>query len=446
VRARPLLLGIVAITLAFSGCLDSLFGATVVDYGAPAELASVLACPPGQRLTRFSGSPCVGTFEAQDAHLVEPNLAVDPSNPLRMALGANAVSHIPLLVFPGPVPAVPGVPMGFNVDVFVSEDGGARWRRTTFQAPHGPGQLPFGSGDPSLAFDREGRLHVSFLGAFGTPSDYELAVVYTSSDDLGVTWSEPVVFRNDVEFNDRNWLTAGEDGSVYITWSALPQSSAIAWSLDRGATWSNRTDVTPGCPFPSHVTFLGGTPSFACTREYRDIDLFRFDPETGNATRFAIAPRMFCILPRLFAPTNDTLTVACYGGSVATSLDGGQTWRGPVLPFAFTKIDDEWESRQFLWSDVDPWSGQLHLLVGPYNNTKGAKPMAHLVMDPVTLKIIEETVLVPDGAPRRNPTARQWENGDDFMTMAFTPDRGILMWTYDGAPDFAYVVPLQAVE
>jgi hypothetical protein len=176
----------------------------------------------------------------------EQNIVINPANSQNIVTSANDYRF------------------GFQALIYFSTDGGA-----TFTDVLLPGwDLATGAkglfkhvqagGDPVLAFAPDGTLYYSalvydFSFANRTPS----GVAVASSNDGGATWSTPVMVHYEdanVFFNDKEWVTAGAGGDVYVTWTLFsaqtkPPSQqhsdiVVAVSRDYGKTWSGPIAVS----------------------------------------------------------------------------------------------------------------------------------------------------------------------------------------------------------
>jgi len=176
----------------------------------------------------------------------EQNIVINPANSQNIVTSANDYRF------------------GFQALIYFSTNGGA-----TFTDVLLPGwDLATGAmglfkhvqagGDPVLAFAPDGTLYYSalvydFSFANRTPS----GVAVASSNDGGATWSTPVMVHYEdanVFFNDKEWVTAGAGGDVYVTWTLFsaqtkPPSQqhsdiVVAVSHDHGKTWSGPIAVS----------------------------------------------------------------------------------------------------------------------------------------------------------------------------------------------------------
>jgi Secretion system C-terminal sorting domain len=94
----------------------------------------------------------------------------------------------------------------------------------------------------------------------GDPGD----IMFSGSQDGGVTWSAPVKINDDVSINNTQWfgtMSVAPNGRIDICWldtrdaPALSDSSALyySYSLDQGNTWSVNEKLSPN--FDPHVGY-----------------------------------------------------------------------------------------------------------------------------------------------------------------------------------------------
>ncbi|HYT80046.1 MAG TPA: sialidase family protein [Actinomycetota bacterium] len=168
----------------------------------------------------------------------ESPMAVNPVDPLNAISGANDEIEEPDCTPPsgGPssCPFVPGIN---TTGVYVTTNGGATW---TQQILHWNSSGLQSDGDPTVAFGPKPDGHGGFTYANGARAYFaslagplggclgcELNAV-AWSDDKGATWSDPVVVSkraNPVDFNDKEaiWADANPSsphfGTVYVSWT-----------------------------------------------------------------------------------------------------------------------------------------------------------------------------------------------------------------------------------
>jgi hypothetical protein len=166
-----------------------------------------------------------------------------------------------------------------EIQVATSSDGGATW------GP--PVTLPhidpdYNSADVSVAFDRTGTVHLTYIDLTGTGEAYSVTggvVLYTYSEDNGATWATPSTVRTAAPPEmaiDRPWVVVDRsggprDGWVYVTSMtyglidrARTRHVYVQHSPDRGKTWSavdarvdDETFSTRGLPLPVSVPGVG---------------------------------------------------------------------------------------------------------------------------------------------------------------------------------------------
>lgn len=434
------LLVVVSFLAALSGCLSAELGnLTSPEPIAPLPLPTgfEFACPPGSHLPR--GSLCVGTLETQTESLQEPYVAVDAKRPNVIAVGVNAGHTVHAI---DPNRAQPGVDV-ILLDIYFSEDGGQTWRLSQLPyvpAPQSPTLLDIAaSGDPALAFDSQGVLHVSGIVVHNVLLQ-GWDVFYASTADLGKTWTTPVMLTRTGE-TDRNWLTVGPKDEVYVSWQNYgPGSSEVAWSLDGGKTWKQKV-FAQKCPTASPVVVAQGVSLVACksTGESKGVQLYRIDPAAASVEHAADVSAMQDYFPLVKTLPNGTLvlTTAWSSKNLSLSHNGGKNWTVPVELRDVLKIEDDWDDFRVFWLEVDPW-GAIHLILG--DGTSHPSRVAHAVLDPTTLAPFQETLLRETDEGRPQPSLAP-EYGDHFYGLAFTSDQGFLVWGFDKGLDYALLKP-----
>ncbi len=157
----------------------------------------------------------------------EPSIAVDPTDPNRMAIGWRQFDTIN---------------SNFRqAGVGFSQDRGQTW---TFAGVLDPGQF---RSDPVLASDADGLFHYNSLG----PRNGVYICDDFISTDGGATWSDPVYAYG----GDKAWMTIDTtDGpgrnNVYSNWNRSYSccSGDFVRSVDRGQTYGDLLYL-PGAPF-----------------------------------------------------------------------------------------------------------------------------------------------------------------------------------------------------
>jgi hypothetical protein len=191
----------------------------------------------------------------------EQNIVINPTNSQNVVTSANDYRA------------------GFQAQVYASTDGGKTFGDVALPGwdPYSGGQGLFkhvqAGGDPVLAFAPDGTLYYAALVYdFSYPNRTPSGVAVAVSHDGGASWGAPVMVHYEstsVYFNDKEWIAAGPDGTVYVTWTQFNQgahgagyrSSPIVASVshDHGATWSDLIAVSD----KAHPYNQGSSPAVA---------------------------------------------------------------------------------------------------------------------------------------------------------------------------------------
>lgn len=196
----------------------------------------------------------------------ETTVAVNPTNPNNVIAGAN--DYRVCCDFTGLNDATGGA--------YTSFDGGLTWTNqivpglTAETGGTGNFKRVDSAGDPSMAFGPDGTAYYANLVFSRVSAASGIAV--SVSHDGGLTWGQPnmVSYNEGVTLNDKEWITAGPDGKVVVTWTAFnlgPHQAGyrespivMAISKDGGKTWNRQ-----GSPVsdPSHPFDQGSQPQYA---------------------------------------------------------------------------------------------------------------------------------------------------------------------------------------
>lgn len=211
-----------------------------------------------------------------------------------------------------------------------SADGGATWSRPAVM----PGSR--GAWDPAVAVAPDGTLYVSFMNS----NAKHMFPVVDVSRDLGKTFPQHVnvVPPPAGNWGDRDFITAGPHGLVYLTWDYAPTArylrivcasggscsfaagelnAVVQRSTNGGKTWGPIMHVSPGFPASG-----------------------------ADSAPLLIGPggRIDVVYQALAVTSKKTMALGPGHEYFTSSGDGGRTWSRPVAvgPHAGTESTTEW--------------------------------------------------------------------------------------------------------
>jgi hypothetical protein len=208
---------------------------------------------------------------------------------------------------------------------YYSTDGGKTWGNVQLPAltaetgATGSMKKFDSAGDPAVAFSPDGVAYYANI-VFSRVS-FASGIVVSSSRDGGKTWSAPNLFafvNAGNFFNDKEWIAAGPNGKVTVTWTRFSlgpkgagyNSSPIvsANSKDYGKTWNNQ-----------------GSPVSDNAHPFNQGSQVQYGPDgTLYVSYEATSP--------LFGYTTDAMVIA-------RSTDGGSTFQTKELARVYDDAD-----------------------------------------------------------------------------------------------------------
>jgi hypothetical protein len=252
-----------------------------------------------------------------------------------------------------------------------SFDGGATWSAVN-TLPHMG--TAYGSADPSMAFDANGYLYLSYIDYKQNPDSGGIYVA--RSADGGLNWDAPskafdmydVANKRPI---DRPWLVVDKSstanaGTLYITtkpapWIAPPNRPYYKVSSDSGYTWTSIANLdgtgyltgnSVAAPMAAPVTTIDGKfcaiyPSYVASQNILPCYYFASSINQGQSFNYNL---MYATAPagadtnlksgyQLIAHPSDANKLYFVGPvsqnqdadiKALNSTDGGQTWSGPV--------------------------------------------------------------------------------------------------------------------
>jgi hypothetical protein len=291
----------------------------------------------------------------------EPSIAVDPTDPNRMAIGWRQFDTI----------ASNFRQAGWGY----SDDGGRTW---TFPGVLDPGVF---RSDPVLDFDANGNFYYNSLTVDG--SDFTCNLF--KSTDGGVTWGPGVYAYG----GDKQWMTIDRTGGaghgfIHQSWSIAGSccgSNTFDRCMDGGNTFTTPSSI-PSTPVwgtlavasdgtlyvsgvnisdPDYGTFyvskstnaknLFGTPTFTTTQVNMGGSLVAFGG-TGTPNIEGLHGQVWIAVDRSSGPTAGNIYVLCSVDPLGTdpldihfirSTDGGATWSAPV------RVNDDASTTAWQW-------------------------------------------------------------------------------------------------
>ena len=334
--------------------------------------------------------PNVRVSQPGSSDAEEVTIAINPTNPLNLAAGANITY------------------------AYASFDAGQSWVEGELTSSLGVW------GDPCVTFDAFGDLYYGHLSwNHSEPGGWLDRIVVQKSSDGGLSWDDGVgIGYNPPKDQDKEWLASDQTGSpnhgnLYIAWtefdaidSSNPADSTrilFARSTDHGATWSTPLRISDrgGNCADSDDTVEGAVPAVGPEGQvylsWAGHELIYFDKSLDGGASFgtdrivAGQPGGWDFAVSGIYRANGFPVTACdvsnssYRGRVyiawsdqsegptdtnvylIASSDGGETWDPPVR----VNTDTSGRHQFFHWLTVDPVTGIVYLVYYDRRNTLG---------------------------------------------------------------------------
>ena len=471
---------LVLVLATLGGCMASTGTETPLSppptASAPNVMGGSYVCPP-QGVEPAGGGVCARSFNGPFDYMVEPTLAINPTDTAEMAFVANAGQSANGLE---PAPANSEL-HSQRFALFITKDGGASWSRLELpEAPPPPQSLPESAytekayWDPMVGFDGDGTLHVGGVLMWSGPNgeSRHARIFHIKTADLGTTWSSYTLIGDSV---DRPWMVIGDDDAISIVWfRPRDHTLGFARSVDRGDEWFGLPeDVKPIPCYMASPTQHRGTLYVACPREERrpqepdtpPTGIYRYDAVRNGFDLVSSLPSTFNAI--LASPRDGSLmfigmAYGTYNILVERSVDDGATWQS--LPELGKRIQAArpWSFLQFMGGRADPW-GTIEvyvrgLAVPPRPDVPNGAyldlptwlsaayadefAVAHVVIDPMTGTIVTESLVTPTVShmPTGSPSLGVSRAGD-YYGIDFTDDKAVLVWEYQRSLFLTYWEP-----
>jgi hypothetical protein len=320
----------------------------------------------------------------------EVSIAINPTNPLNLAAGANLSLY------------------------YYSTNGGLNWTQGNLSSSFGVW------GDPCLVFDAFGNLYYGHLSNPGSPGYWIDRIVVQKSTNGGASWNNGIGigYNPPTRNQDKEWLAVDVTNSpyrhtLYMAWtefdnygSSNPADSSrilFSRSINGGATWSTPMRISDrlGDCIDSDNTVEGAVPAVGPNGEVyvawagplglmfdRSLDggitfgtdVFistqpgGWDFDVSGIYRANGLPITACDVSN--SPHRGTIYVNWsdqrYGADntdifIARSTDGGATWSTPK------RVNDDVTTRQqfFTWMTIDQSTGNLYVVFYDRRGTTG---------------------------------------------------------------------------
>lgn len=403
--------------LLLSGCLT---GATQPPI---AEWPLSFDCVAGSHASR--PGVCVTTLGAQGDTWAEPFVAIDPSNPNRVAVAVQgeaaqrpaADDGVPVDL-PSLSPTQPQPCLDWGLCLFLSSDAGRTWV-----------VRDIGGANPRLGVDAVVEHMGTTLLVAGLVLNGGLAVARTQDD--GATWETALVTQ--AEKTDRPWLSVHGNEAVLAWQTSGAVEGFWSRSLDGGRTWSPPLDLP--CNLHSKPAWTEEGWLVACSRSsetlvLRVVDGTRVDTlaKLPSATGTRHVASVEAKVLWLAQPGPRPLAFL--------SRDGGASWSAP-FDLATAIPGGSWSRSWIPWASATPSGGLLAFVVVSTGDcvlrcdTEPPLHLVHLAPDGATTSAVQLT----PGSGRPFSSAAKPAGGEfDGLDCATSC---VAAWMDDGLVDVA---------
>lgn len=392
----------------------------------------------------------------------EPFLAVNPKNHQNMVVAWMGF--------------VIGNTGRLSIKVKTTFNGGKSWSSVKIM-PHIVST--YKSADPSLAFDGNGKLFLSYIDYRENPDSG--GVYIFKSLDGGLNWGSPVKLIDahadaGKSAIDRPWLTINSAGDkLYVTtkpapWIPAPNRPYLISSSDSGKSWSswqyidtignfvgNLIQAPMAAPAASGSIFYAVYPSYLPSQSVFARYLLAKTTNMGKSFTYSVAlsgsgsasnDTAKLGYKLLVNPSNPNHLAFVYLNQTFGDIDvmliestnGGTNWSSPY------RVNDDAQGngkmQDLVWADFSP-QGDLAISWRDRRNAQGtgyktASEFFTAFRFKDSLKFAPNTTL-GSGSVAYHPILEQ--NGNDFMGMVFNKDTISAVWgnTKDGSLDIWFV-------
>jgi hypothetical protein len=191
---------------------------------------------------------------------------------------------------------------------------------------------------PVMVTDGSGSVFVAWRDySFGNPDIY-----VCGSADNGGQWTDPVNISDNDGYSNMQSMARNAEGYLFAVWedhSSDIDGVYFSRSLDSGATWTTPSLLSPESAYPHSpdIAVDGEGKISVCWRDssptFRGVSFTRSENNGETWIPVKILAHSFALSPRVAAYSSGRVAVIFDSRDiikVVYSLDGGETWNGPV--------------------------------------------------------------------------------------------------------------------